>query len=272
MSEKGNQQENGGRVNQSVNQLFSRRQKGRRRNVKNERNQRWTSLLVFDVHSSHPVISYHTIPYHATPHHVISRHQWWWPVLFSSALFCSVLFCSALLLFQNPLTACGFHACEVFLLLYSCYLCYSCFSSYSCYLCYSCYLLLLLLSLLLSLMQPDLAWPGLIWSNIHTIQINQPTNTAIFQPSFVPSPYLLHFQILKILQTLVSCDVAVSGGAGLIGQALVPYYRQILPVFNIFINNNENLGESDLFIVSGEWYSVAWCRIVCYSIAWYSMA
>ena len=63
---------------------------------------------------------------------------------------------------------------------------------------------------------------------------------------------MLHFQILKILQTLVSCDVAVSGGAGLIGQALVPYYRQILPVFNIFINNNENLGESDLFIVSGE--------------------
>jgi hypothetical protein len=35
----------------------------------------------------------------------------------------------------------------------------------------------------------------------------------------------------------------VAGGAGLIGQALVPYYRQILPVFNLFINNNENLGD-----------------------------
>lgn len=48
---------------------------------------------------------------------------------------------------------------------------------------------------------------------------------------------------LKILQALVNCDVEVSGGHGLIGQALVPYYRQILPVLNIFINNNENLGD-----------------------------
>jgi hypothetical protein len=50
-------------------------------------------------------------------------------------------------------------------------------------------------------------------------------------------------KVAKILQVLVNCDVSLSGGAGLIGQALVPYYRQILPVFNIFINNNENLGD-----------------------------
>ena len=50
-------------------------------------------------------------------------------------------------------------------------------------------------------------------------------------------------KILKILQALVNCDVAVSGGSGLIGQALVPYYRQMLPVLNIFVNNNENLGD-----------------------------
>ena len=50
-------------------------------------------------------------------------------------------------------------------------------------------------------------------------------------------------KVLKVLQALVNCDVAVSGGSGLIGQALVPYYRQILPVFNIFINNNDNLGD-----------------------------
>ena len=56
-------------------------------------------------------------------------------------------------------------------------------------------------------------------------------------------------QILKILQVLVNCDVAVSGGSGLIGQALVPYYRQILPIFNIFINDNENLGKLHLFMV-----------------------
>jgi len=48
-------------------------------------------------------------------------------------------------------------------------------------------------------------------------------------------------KILKVLQALVNCDT--SNGGGLIGQALVPYYRQILPVMNIFINNNENLGD-----------------------------
>lgn len=50
-------------------------------------------------------------------------------------------------------------------------------------------------------------------------------------------------KILKIINKLVNCDVAISGGAGLIGQALVPYYRQILPVLNIFINKNDNLGD-----------------------------
>ena len=50
-------------------------------------------------------------------------------------------------------------------------------------------------------------------------------------------------KVLKILQALVNCDVAVAGGAGLIGQALVPYYRQILPVMNVFINKNFNLGD-----------------------------
>ena len=35
-----------------------------------------------------------------------------------------------------------------------------------------------------------------------------------------------------------------AGGAGLIGQALVPYYRQILPVLNLFINKNDNMGDS----------------------------
>ena len=29
----------------------------------------------------------------------------------------------------------------------------------------------------------------------------------------------------------------------LIGQALVPYYRQILPVFRLFYNKNANLGD-----------------------------
>jgi len=43
--------------------------------------------------------------------------------------------------------------------------------------------------------------------------------------------------VLKVLQTLV-----LSGE--MIGEALVPYYRQILPVFNIFKNKNLNIGDS----------------------------
>jgi len=42
--------------------------------------------------------------------------------------------------------------------------------------------------------------------------------------------------MMKVLQTLV-----LSGE--MIGEALVPYYRQILPVFNIFKNKNTNLGD-----------------------------
>jgi len=29
----------------------------------------------------------------------------------------------------------------------------------------------------------------------------------------------------------------------MIGEALVPYYRQILPIFNIYKNNNLNIGD-----------------------------
>jgi len=49
-------------------------------------------------------------------------------------------------------------------------------------------------------------------------------------------------KVLKVLQALVTCDT-VPDGQHLIGQALVPYYRQILPVLNIFIRQNENLGD-----------------------------
>jgi hypothetical protein len=54
---------------------------------------------------------------------------------------------------------------------------------------------------------------------------------------------LVIVKCLKIIQTLVNCDQAISGGSGLIGQALVPYYRQLLPVLNIFINTQDNLGD-----------------------------
>jgi len=42
--------------------------------------------------------------------------------------------------------------------------------------------------------------------------------------------------MLKVLQTLV-----LSGD--MIGEALVPYYRQLLPIFNLYKSNNLNLGD-----------------------------
>jgi hypothetical protein len=46
--------------------------------------------------------------------------------------------------------------------------------------------------------------------------------------------------VLKVLQQLV-----VSGE--MIGEALVPYYRQILPVLNIFKNKNVNVGDNIVY-------------------------
>ena len=54
---------------------------------------------------------------------------------------------------------------------------------------------------------------------------------------------LVMVKTLKVLQALVNCDVQPDGPC-LIGQALVPYYRQILPVLNIFVRKNENKGDA----------------------------
>lgn len=42
---------------------------------------------------------------------------------------------------------------------------------------------------------------------------------------------------LKVLQALVLCSETI-------GEALVPYYRQILPIFNLFKQDNTNIGDS----------------------------
>lgn len=41
---------------------------------------------------------------------------------------------------------------------------------------------------------------------------------------------------LKIIQKLVMCSESI-------GEALVPYYRQILPIFNLYKNSNKNTGD-----------------------------
>lgn len=41
---------------------------------------------------------------------------------------------------------------------------------------------------------------------------------------------------LQILQALVKCSDTI-------GEALVPYYRQILPIMNLYKSKNSNLGD-----------------------------
>ena len=75
--------------------------------------------------------------------------------------------------------------------------------------------------------------------------------------------------VLKVLQQLV-----VSGE--MIGEALVPYYRQILPVLNIFKNKNINVGDNIVYnqrkrMILGDLIQVVYmyvcmCACVCMNI------
>lgn len=47
---------------------------------------------------------------------------------------------------------------------------------------------------------------------------------------------------LEALKWLVTSDVTQPGGP-MIGRALVPYYRQLLPIMNIYVTTNKNLGD-----------------------------
>lgn len=49
--------------------------------------------------------------------------------------------------------------------------------------------------------------------------------------------------VMDALEKLLLCDRLAPGGP-VIGRALVPYYRQILPVMNIFLTANVNRGDA----------------------------
>ena len=53
--------------------------------------------------------------------------------------------------------------------------------------------------------------------------------------------------VLKVMQLLVKAQPTSANQNSLVGQALVPYYRQILPVCNIFIRQNENAGDQIVY-------------------------
>merc|ERR1712060_529980 len=56
----------------------------------------------------------------------------------------------------------------------------------------------------------------------------------------IPIKTALNTRDLEIMTTMLKVLQALVLSGDMIGEALVPYYRQILPVFNIYKNNNHN--------------------------------
>lgn len=59
---------------------------------------------------------------------------------------------------------------------------------------------------------------------------------------------LVIVKTLRIIRILIEVDQPIPGEdneerTGLIGLSLVPYYRQILPILNIFYSKNINIGD-----------------------------
>lgn len=48
-------------------------------------------------------------------------------------------------------------------------------------------------------------------------------------------------RVLRTIQIMILSDTIKAGGSGLVGQALVPYYRQILPTCNRLIHSQDNV-------------------------------
>jgi len=59
----------------------------------------------------------------------------------------------------------------------------------------------------------------------------------------IPIKTALNTRVEEIIATVIKVLIALVLSAEMVGEALVPYYRQILPIFNIFKNNNKNMGD-----------------------------
>ena len=59
----------------------------------------------------------------------------------------------------------------------------------------------------------------------------------------LPYPAALNTRDPNIIATMLKVIQKLVLSGEMIGEALVPYYRQILPIFNIFRNNNTNIGD-----------------------------
>jgi hypothetical protein len=60
----------------------------------------------------------------------------------------------------------------------------------------------------------------------------------------IPIKTALNTRDEEVIATMLKCLQTLVLSGEMIGEALVPYYRQILPVFNIFKNKNVNIGDA----------------------------
>merc|ERR1712228_594893 len=60
----------------------------------------------------------------------------------------------------------------------------------------------------------------------------------------IPIKTALNTRDPELMTTMMKVLIELVKRGDMIGEALVPYYRQILPVFNIFKNDNQNIGDS----------------------------
>jgi len=60
----------------------------------------------------------------------------------------------------------------------------------------------------------------------------------------IPMKTALNTRDTEVIATMLKLIQALVLSGEMIGEALVPYYRQILPVFNIFKNNKNNIGDA----------------------------
>merc|ERR1712014_255252 len=59
----------------------------------------------------------------------------------------------------------------------------------------------------------------------------------------IPVKTALNTRDPELMTTMMKVLIELVKSGDMIGEALVPYYRQILPVFNIFKNKNQNIGD-----------------------------
>jgi hypothetical protein len=77
-------------------------------------------------------------------------------------------------------------------------------------------------------------------------QQDTPSHPAAHHPHqkySCPYPAALNKRDPEIIATMLKVIQKLVLSGDMIGEALVPYYRQILPIFNIFRNNNTSIGD-----------------------------